>query len=154
MRFIFKRGGRRGGVPNHVAAGSPSGDSRFIDPADALLELPLENPVQLKSLPGGDAERSVAEITRDSIMGEILLRSQRPARQFGTNHEHPSFVEVLLFPRNSLIAIVLLIGSVELKELILFVGKVRLGPTKSFLNRASQGMTFSLNFFDAFGSHS
>ncbi len=82
MRFIFKRGGRSGGIPDHVAAGSPSGDSRFIDPADALLELTLEDPVQLESLASGDPERSVAEVTRDSVMGEILLRAQGPAGNF------------------------------------------------------------------------
>jgi hypothetical protein len=154
MSLIFKWAGRSRGIPDHVPTGTPSGDPGIINPADAVLQITLENTVQLKTLASGNPERSVAEIPRDPVVREILLRTQGSARQLGANHEHPGFVEVLLFARRSLVTVVLLISTVKLQELILFVRKVRLVSEKSFLDATAQGMTFRLNFFDAFGSHS
>ena len=93
--------------------------------------------MQLESLASGNPERSVAQVPRDSVVREVLLRAQRPARQLGANHEHPGLIEILLFSGHSLVAIVLLIGTVEFQELIFIVGKVRSLPEESFLNRTS-----------------
>ena len=93
--------------------------------------------MQLESLASGNPERSVAQVPRDSVVGKVLLGGQGSARQLGTNHEHPGFIEIPLFPGHSLITIVLLIGTVEFQELIFFVGKVRSVPEESFLNRTS-----------------
>ena len=109
--------------------------------------------MQLESLASGNPERSVAQIPRDPVVRKVLLRAQRPARQLGAHHEHPRLIQILLFSRRPLVAIVLLIGTVELQELIFIVGKVRLVPEQSFLNRPSQGVTFRLDFFDVFGGH-
>jgi hypothetical protein len=69
---------------------------------------------------------------------EVLERATAMARQFGTNHEHPSFVEMLLFPGNPLIAIVLLIGPVKFQELIVFFVKVRDVTPERFLDCSPQ----------------
>jgi hypothetical protein len=61
---------------------------------------------------------------------------------------------VLFFARHPLVTIILLISTVKLQELILFIGKVGMVTEESFLDATAQGMTFRLNFFDAFGSHS
>ena len=81
MSRIFEGAGSSGGIPDHVATGAPSGDSGFVDPADAFLQISLKNTVQLESLAGGNPERSVAKIPRDPVMGEVLLRQStlRPA---------------------------------------------------------------------------
>ncbi len=154
MRLIFERARRSCRIPDDIAAGAPSGDSGFIDPADALLQISLEHAVQLKSLASSNSKRSVAQVARDTVVCEVLLRAQRPAGKLGADHEHPGFIEILLFPRQSLVPIILLIGTVEFQELILVVGEVRPVPEKRFLNCTSQGMTLGFDFFDASSSHS
>ena len=53
--------------------------------------------MQLKSLTSSNSKRTVAQVARDTVVCEVLLRAQRPAGKLGADHEHPGLIEILSF---------------------------------------------------------
>ncbi len=137
MRRVFEWAGRTGRIANHISTRTPGRNSALIDPTNAVLKIALEYSVQLETLPGRDPERAVAEVSGNSVMLKVLLCAQCAAGQFRPDHEHPSLIEILLFPRRSLVTVILLVGTVELEELIFLLGKMRPLADQSLLNGTS-----------------
>ena len=71
--------GRGHDVAFDVAAGPQRAEQTAIDVGNGLLEVALENAVQLKALPGGDAQGAVGELPGQVVDGQVLL-GRRPCR--------------------------------------------------------------------------
>jgi hypothetical protein len=54
----------------------------------------------LEALLSRDSKGIIPQFPSDPIMRKVLLRCDGTAWQFGANHEHPGFIQILLLLRN------------------------------------------------------
>ena len=142
----------RVGVAHHVAvhitAGGEGVEESLIDLGDGSLEIALNHPVELERLAGRQLNRSVGVLLGNAVHVEPLLRSRNTTGHTHADHERVGGFQLLFaaFPAN--VAIVLLVDSVELRELLV-IGRQRTcaGVGQSFENGSAQVVT---GIFDAF----
>ena len=102
--------------------------------------------MQLKCLPRGELERAVGVVVTKSIHIQPLLRGADPAGQTNTGHEGIRRLELGLTAFTADIAVVLLVNTMELRELRV-VRRQRTGRLikQTLGNRAAQEVTSLLD---------
>src|SRR5271166_906661 len=119
-RVADRRRGRRHGA-HDIAAGRQCRQQRRVDLADSPFERGLDDAVKLDALPGCDPERPIGVTIGERVEGEILLRSEPPARNADAHHELPDLVLAALLTLGGAVAVVALVDAVEFEELIALV---------------------------------
>ena len=99
----------------------------------------------LKILPGGDADRLVAEVSRDLLQLQIISSRKVAARNFGAHHEAPGLVAPGPFQLNARVPVVLLIRPMKLEELDFLLAEVGGVTAQGLGDRSSQVTTLLFN---------
>jgi hypothetical protein len=110
---------RRGGghdVPRDVAAGGEGGQQRLVDRGDGSAQVALGDAVELDGLARGDAQGAVAVAVSQMVEREILRRRQSAGGDAHAHYELPVLLEAGLLQGGGGVAVVLLVGAVELEE--------------------------------------
>jgi hypothetical protein len=117
-------------------------DQALVEGTDGRLEVALDHPVDLKILARGDPKRRLSVPIGDFVVQEVLFGREPASGQLGPDHEG------VRFPTLTLIAIVLLIRTVEFDELLFyFFEMVRIGP-KCSRQSAPKAVALLLDRFD------
>src|SRR5262249_22268915 len=103
-----------------IAARSERGEQAIVDAADGALEVAHQYAVELDALPRGEAERAVGVLAGQFVDGQVLLTGDLPAGDLAADHEHVRLAGPLFAACFSRVAVLLLVGPVELQEA--FVG--------------------------------
>ena len=115
-----------------VAARGDRVEQRGVDRLHAALEIALDHAVELERLTGGEPQRAVAVVRRDAVHRQPLGGRAHAAGHAHADHERVRLLQLLLAPFGAHVAIVLLIGAVELGQLGVVLGDragLRLGQT-------------------------
>ena len=132
----------------HVAARSDRVHRHLINLGDGTLQIALDDAVKLKGLTRGQLDSSVRELGSEAVGLQPLLRSGNSTRHADTDHEGISLLQLVLATVRAEIAIILLIGSVELEELLVVLTHRSSGQVcKPFGNRAAQVVAVDLDVF-------
>src|SRR5262249_15018039 len=144
---VSVRGGASHDVALHVAAGAQRAEQAGVDAGDRLLQMALEDAVKLDALPGSEAQRAVAVVASQPIHGEVLRRRYTAARYLATDHEHVVLADALFAAGLAGIAVFLLVGAVELEQLLVLIVEMIGVRVKLFRDAAAQ---VPAAFFDGF----
>jgi len=112
------------GVARHIAAAAVGTDPALVQRLDQRLHIGLADAVELEILPGGDPDGVVAIGRRQIIGQQILLGSQTAARELGAYHELPGAIQSLLLALAARVAVILLVGAMELQQLVCALGDI------------------------------
>ena len=112
-------GGLGRDVADHVAAGAQRRDHGPVDLGDRGFQVVLDDAVELDRLPGRDAQRMIRAAAGKIIQIKILPCCQSSRRDTGTDHEFPLLFRLLLLQLGRGVAVVSLIGPVELQQIVL-----------------------------------
>ena len=104
--------------------------------------------MELETLPGGDPERAVAEPVGQVVEREILLRGHRAGRNGDAHHELPGLLPAFGLAPPARVAVVLLVGAVELEQLEVVVPEVGRLPGQRIADRAPQVTAVALGQLD------
>jgi hypothetical protein len=107
----------------------------------------------LEILPGGDADRLVAEVSRDLIQLQIISSLKVAARNFGAHHEAPGLIEPGLSQFTASVPVVLLIRPMKLEELEFVLAEVGGVTAQGLCDRSSQLTTLLFNLFGFIFGH-
>ena len=97
--------------------------SASIDAGDGGLEVALEHAVELEALAGGDAEGAVGVLVGDPLEREVLLAGDRAGGDRDPHHEAVRLLQAGGLERAAGVAVVLLVGAVELEQRDVVVGR-------------------------------
>jgi len=103
--------------PIHITVGGECIEQGAADILNSGFRVTLDDAVELKCLPGGDIERSVAMLAGCLIHQKPQLRVTDASRHPDMNHEHIDRLGTLGLTLVSDITVVPLVDSVELGEL-------------------------------------
>ena len=98
--------------------------SNWLMPAMVGLEVALEHAVKLEALPGRDAQRAVGVLVGEPLEREVLLAGHGAGRDRDPDHEAVRLLEPRRLERAPGVAVVLLIGPVELEQRDVVVAEV------------------------------
>ena len=121
---VAQRSGAAHHVPLHVAAGGDGREQRVVDAGDGGLEVTLEHAVELEALPRGDAQGAVGMLVGEPLEREILLAGHGTGRDRHPDHEGVRLLQPRRFQRPPGVAVVLLVGAVELEQRDVVVAEV------------------------------
>src|SRR5262249_53197752 len=107
-----------------VAAGAERREQALVDTADRLVEIALQHAVKLDALARGDRKRAVAAAVGEIVECEVLVRRDFAARDLAADHEHVVLADAALGAILAGVAVVLLIGAVELQQLLVLIVEV------------------------------
>ena len=149
-RIAVVRAGRAHDVALHVAAGGQRGKLHFVDPPDGLLEILFQDAVELQALPGGDAQRGVADFVAEIELGQQLVAGDPAAGDGGADHEA---VELGLGRAidagfGAALAVVLLIRAVMLEKLGAVFADEVVAVAQLFGDRAAKIVALRLGDFN------
>src|SRR6266498_4167988 len=99
-----------------------------VDARNRVLEVLLEHAVELDALPRSETQRPVRVLVGQLVHGEVLRRSQPPARDLAAQHEHIVLADAVFLACLAGVAVFLLVGAVKLEQvLVRLTEMVRLG---------------------------
>ena len=105
--------------------------------------------MELDALPRRESQGAVGVCTSDLVEGQPLLAGHLPAGEFEPDHEHVVLSDTGLGAGLAGVAVFLLIGAVELEELLVLVAKVvGIGPGQLLGQRAAEPAARFLDAFD------
>ena len=116
--------GRCHHVAVHVAAGRNRVQQDFVHALNERLGIPLEDPVELKGLPGGQPERRGSQFVSEFVQHQPLGRGGASPGKPDPEHESERLFFAGLVQGFALVAVVLHVQPVELCELVAFIGNV------------------------------
>ncbi len=102
----------------HIAAGRDRIEQNLMHPLDERLDIPLEHPVELECLPGGESERGCGHLVGKPVEDEPLAGGRAAAREPDAQHECERLFPALFLQRVAQIPVVLHIHPVEFPELV------------------------------------
>src|SRR2546425_496554 len=112
------------------------------------LEIALEHAVELVPLASRDSQRAVAVAVRQLVDHEVLLTGEHTARDLAADHELVGRLAVRATERTALVAILLLVGSVELEKLGPRVGEMVSGGGELSREITPQAVALLLHLLD------
>jgi hypothetical protein len=92
--------------------------------------------VELDALAAGEPQRAVAEVVGQAVQGEVLVGRQLPAGDLAADHEHVELADPRLGPVLARIPVLLLVGAVELQQVLVAVAEV-VGVLRQLLGHAA-----------------
>ncbi len=98
---------------------------RLVDGLDGRLQVVLDDSVKLELLAGGDPEGTVAVSRGEVVVNEVLPRGELTARNAGSDHERVGLFLALSLELDPEVAVVLLVGAVELQDRCRVLADVR-----------------------------
>ena len=138
------RSGAGHDVAFHVAARPERGQQTAVDARDGRLEVALENAVELNALAGGEAQRAVRVLASKIVQRQILVRQDAAAGNLASDHEHVVLAQSLGPARLAGVAVLLLIGAVELEQALVLVVEFGSVLLQFLGDVAAQARLFSL----------
>jgi hypothetical protein len=103
--------------------------------------------VELAALAGGEAQGAGGVAVGQVVEGEVLVRGDFAAGDLAADHEHVVLADALLGPPLAGVAVLLLVGAVELQQILAGVGQARDGAGQVFRDRAAE---LPAGFLDGF----
>ena len=115
--LVDGRIGRSGHVTVHVTARGEGGGESVVDRLDQRADALLQHAVELEGLAGSDAEGAIGEATRELVVDDVLGGWDDATGLARAHHDG------VLFTRLALVAVILLVDTVELDELLVVPGE-------------------------------
>ena len=148
MVGVAERRGAAHDVALHVAAGGDGGEQRLVDAGDGGLEVALEHAVELEALAGGHPEGAVGVVVGEPLEPEVLLGRDGAGRDRDPHHEGVGLLEPGGLERPPGVAVVLLVGAVELEQMGIVLAEVRPLRRQRLGDGAAQVPPAALGDFD------
>ena len=114
-------------VAVHVAAGRDRVEQGLVHPLDEFLDVPLDHPVELEGLPGGQAQGRGCNVVGEFVEHEPLLGRGLSTGQADAAHEGEGLLLPFLLEGIAQVAVILHVEAVELGELVALLGNVPRG---------------------------
>ena len=114
-------------VAVHVAAGRDRVEQGLIHPLDEFLDVPLDHPVELEGLPGGEAQGRGCNVVGEFVEDEPLLGRGLSTGQADAAHEGEGLLFSFLLEAIAQVSVILHVEAVELGELVALLGNVPRG---------------------------
>ncbi len=149
MRRRSCRTRAREDVAVDVAAGGDRVDQGRVHRRDRGLEVAFQHAVQLEGLARGQSQRAVGMTRRQRIERQPLRRRAVAAGQARADHEAERRFQLCVATRVDTVAVVLLVGTVELQQVLVVLGdSAGHGVGEAFHDRAAQAPARGLDALD------
>src|SRR4029077_16907432 len=123
MELVIQRLGAAHDVPLDVSAAAERGQQGVVDGADRFLDIALEHAMKLKVLARRNPQRAVGPSPADLVVCDVCVRRHDASRNSRPDHQLVVLVQASGTSFLTAIAIILLIDSVELEQLLGVVTK-------------------------------
>ena len=100
--------------------------------------------MELDALPAGEAQGAVGVGVGQLVQGQVLLRRHAAAGDLAADHEHVMLAQSLSAAGLAGVAVLLLIGAVELQQLLVLLAEMIAVLVQFLGDRAAQPRLFSL----------